>query len=102
MYIFQLAIIRTYMLVVRITNAWNLKDKLLQNEPNQDPEKGISSFIINIENSEALDIFGVNNENINFFWKKPSYKNFPERQPINYPRNKKKYKYIKKCNCKNY
>ena len=46
-----------------------MKDKLLRNEYKTGPEKGNCSIIIDIENSEALDVFGVNNENIYFFEK---------------------------------
>ncbi len=46
-----------------------MKDKLLRNEYKTGPEKGNSSIIIDIENSEAVDVFGVNNENIYFFEK---------------------------------
>tara|TARA_Y100000817_G_scaffold307860_1_gene294814 strand:+ start:2984 stop:4006 length:1023 start_codon:yes stop_codon:yes gene_type:complete len=72
-----------------------LKDKLLQNEPNQDPEKGISSFIINIENSEALDIFGVNNENINFFEKSLPIKIFQKGNQLTIRGTKKNINILK-------
>ena len=57
------------MLLVNLKSIWNLKDKLLRNEYKTGPEKGNCSIIIDIENSEALDVFGVNNENIYFFEK---------------------------------
>ena len=46
-----------------------MKNKLLRKENIINPEQGQSSIVINIENSEALDVFGINNENINFFEK---------------------------------
>ena len=46
-----------------------MKEKLLQNRYKTNPEKSQGSSIISIENSEALEIFGVENENLNFFEK---------------------------------
>ena len=46
-----------------------MKNKLSSNTRKKIPEQGNSSTIISIENSEALDVFGVNNENIDFFEK---------------------------------
>jgi phosphate starvation-inducible PhoH-like protein len=46
-----------------------LKTKLFYSPYKKTPAQGLSSIRIHIENSEALDIFGVNNENIDFFEK---------------------------------
>ena len=55
------------MLVIRF--ILNLKNKVFKNSHEIQSKLKHSSTIINIENSEALDIFGVNNENIDFFEK---------------------------------
>ena len=47
-----------------------MKNKLLNNTYSENSTQDLSSTVITIENSEALDIFGVNNKNINFFKKK--------------------------------
>ena len=46
-----------------------MKNKVFKNSHEIQSKLKHSSTIINIENSEALDIFGVNNENIDFFEK---------------------------------
>ena len=46
-----------------------MKTKLFYSPYKKTPAQGLSSIRIHIENSEALDIFGVNNENIDFFEK---------------------------------
>jgi len=55
------------LLVIRF--ILNLKNKVFKNSHEIQSKLKHSSTIINIENSEALDIFGVNNENIDFFEK---------------------------------
>ena len=44
-----------------------MKNKLLNNNIKKSSLQGINSTVINIDNSEVLDIFGINNENIEFF-----------------------------------
>ena len=44
-----------------------MKNKLPDNTHKKYPVQGLSSTVIKIENSQVLDIFGVNNENIDFF-----------------------------------
>ena len=44
-----------------------MKNKLLNNTDKKTSLQGINSTVINIDNSEVLDIFGINNENIEFF-----------------------------------
>ncbi len=44
-----------------------MKNKLPDNTHKKHPVQGLSSSVIKIENSQVLDIFGVNNENIDFF-----------------------------------
>ncbi len=44
-----------------------MKNKLSNNSYKKSPVQGLASTVINIENSEVLNIFGVNNENIDFF-----------------------------------
>ena len=46
-----------------------LKNKLPNSIDEKTIKQGLSSTVINIENSRVLEIFGVNNENINFFEK---------------------------------
>ncbi len=44
-----------------------MKKKLLNNIYKKTSIEGSNSIVIKIDNSEVLDIFGINNENINFF-----------------------------------
>ena len=44
-----------------------MRNKLPNNSHKKPPVQGLASTVINIENSEVLNIFGVNNENIDFF-----------------------------------
>jgi phosphate starvation-inducible PhoH-like protein len=46
-----------------------LKKKLLHNKYKINSDQDHSSIVINIENSEALDVFGINNQNLDFFEK---------------------------------
>ena len=46
-----------------------MKKKLLYNKDNINPEKDQNSVVINIENSEVLEVFGINNQNLDFFEK---------------------------------
>jgi phosphate starvation-inducible PhoH-like protein len=46
-----------------------LKNKSLHNDYKDNQVQSKSSTTINIENSEVLDVFGVNNENLDFFEK---------------------------------
>ena len=68
-----------------------MKNKLLHRDIkiNSEQEKNLST--INIENSEALDIFGVNNENVYFFEKILSLKIFQKGNQLNVQGSKKKY-----------
>ena len=74
----------------------DLKNKLLNKNYSILGKQSPHSTIINIENSEILDIFGVNNENIAFFEKNLSIKIFQignqltirgEKKDINLLRN---------------
>ena len=74
----------------------NLKNKLLHKNYSILGKQSLHSTIISIENSEILDIFGVNNENIVFFEKNLSIKIFQignqltirgEKKDINLLRN---------------
>ncbi len=66
-----------------------MKNKLLHRDIkiNSEQEKNLST--INIENSEALDIFGVNNENVYFFEKILSLKIFQKGNQLNVQGSKK-------------
>ena len=46
-----------------------MKNKLTNNKYKNHYDQGPSSAVIKIENSEALDIFGINNENLSYFEK---------------------------------
>ena len=50
-----------------------MKNKLPNNIYKRNSLQGLSSTTVNIENSEVLDIFGVNNENIDFLWTRIFY-----------------------------
>ena len=57
------------MLVVNWGLYKNLKNKLINNTYKKTFLQGLNSIEINIENTDVLDIFGVNNENIDFIEK---------------------------------
>ncbi len=57
--------------------------------------QGLSSAIIKIENSEALDIFGVNNENIDFFEKNLPLKIYQKGNQLVIQGNKKNIDILK-------
>ncbi len=46
-----------------------MRNKLPNNSHKKPPPNGLSTTVINIENSDVLEIFGVNNDNIDFFEK---------------------------------
>ena len=66
-----------------------MKNKSLNNTNKKTPVKGLSSTVINIENSLVLDIFGVNNENIDFFEKCLPLKIFQKGNQLTIQGNKK-------------
>ena len=71
-----------------------MKNKLL-NTYKKTSIHGLSSTIINIENSEVLDIFGVNNENINFFEKSLPLKIYQKGNQLSIQGNKKNIDILK-------
>ncbi len=46
-----------------------MRNKLPNNSHKKPPPNGLSTTVINIENSDVLEIFGVNNDNLDFFEK---------------------------------
>ena len=72
-----------------------MKNKSLNNTNKKTPVKGLSSTVINIENSLVLDIFGVNNENIDFFEKCLPLKIFQKGNQLTIQGNKKNTEILK-------
>ena len=66
-----------------------MKNKLSNSNYKKIPEQGLSSLIINIDNSEVLDIFGINNENIDFFEKNLPLKVYQKGNQLTIHGNKK-------------
>ena len=66
-----------------------MKKKILKKTYKKTSIHGLSSTIINIENSEVLDIFGVNNENINFIEKNLPLKLYQKGNQLSIHGNKK-------------
>ncbi len=74
-----------------------MKNKLLNNTYSENSAQDLSSTVITIENSEALDIFGVNNKNINFFKKKLPLKIYQKGNQLIIQGNKKNRDILKKA-----
>jgi len=74
-----------------------LKNKLLNNTYSENSTQDLSSTVITIENSEALDIFGVNNKNINFFKEKLPLKIYQKGNQLIIQGNKKNRDILKKA-----
>ena len=72
-----------------------MKNKLSNNTYKKPAVQGLSSTIINIDNTEVLDIFGVNNENINFFEKSLPVKIFQKGNQLTIQGNKKNINILK-------
>tara|TARA_B000000532_G_scaffold242693_1_gene237236 strand:+ start:318 stop:1334 length:1017 start_codon:yes stop_codon:yes gene_type:complete len=72
-----------------------LKNKLSDNTYKKPAAQGLSSTVINIDNTEVLDIFGVNNENINFFEKSLPVKIFQKGNQLTIQGNKKNINILK-------
>ena len=72
-----------------------MKNKLSNNTYKKPAVQGSSSTIINIDNTEVLDIFGVNNENINFFEKSLPVKIFQKGNQLTIQGNKKNINILK-------
>ena len=72
-----------------------MKKKLPHNSYKVNSIQGSSSTIIKIENSEALDIFGINNENIDFFEKNLSIKIYQKGNQLVVQGNKKNTEILK-------
>ncbi len=66
-----------------------LKNKLPNSIDEKTIKQGLSSTVINIENSRVLEIFGVNNENINFFEKSLPLKIYQKGNQLIIKGNKK-------------
>jgi len=65
-----------------------LKNKLLKNVQKKTPIQGLSSAVVNIDNTLVLDIFGVNNENLDFFEKSLPLKLFQKGNQLTIQGNK--------------
>ena len=74
-----------------------MKNKLLNSTYSENSIQGLSSTVITIENSEALDIFGVNNKNIEFFKKKLPLKIYQKGNQLIIQGNKKNRDILKKA-----
>tara|TARA_Y100000816_G_C26040066_1_gene544690 strand:- start:195 stop:1211 length:1017 start_codon:yes stop_codon:yes gene_type:complete len=72
-----------------------LKKKLFHNSNKVNSIRGLSSTLIKIENSEALDIFGINNENIDFFEKNLSIKIYQKGNQLLVQGNRKNTEILK-------
>ena len=72
-----------------------MKNKLLNNTIKKTTAQGLSSTVINIENSEVLDIFGINNENIDFFEKNLPLKIYQKGNQLILQGNKKNIEILK-------
>ncbi len=72
-----------------------MKNKLPNNIYKRNSLQGLSSTTVNIENSEVLDIFGVNNENIDFFEKQLPLKIFQKGNQLVIQGNKKNIDILK-------
>ena len=72
-----------------------MKKKLPHNSYKVNSIQGSSSTIIKIENSEALDIFGINNENIDFFEKNLSIKIYQKGNQLLVQGNRKNTEILK-------
>ena len=72
-----------------------MKNKLPNKVYKRNSIQGLSSTTINIENSDALDIFGINNENIDFFEKKLPLKIFQKGNQLVIQGNKKNIDILK-------
>ena len=66
-----------------------MKHKPIYTDYKTNHKQGQNSTIINIENSEALDIFGINNENLNFIEKSLPIKIFQKGNQLNVQGTKK-------------
>ena len=74
-----------------------MKNKLLNSTYSENSIQALSSTVITIENSEALDIFGVNNKNIEFFKKKLPLKIYQKGNQLIIQGNKKNRDILKKA-----
>ncbi len=66
-----------------------MKNKLINNTHKKNSVQGLHSAVIQIENSDTLDIFGVNNENIDFFEKNLPLKIYQKGNQLTIQGNKK-------------
>ncbi len=72
-----------------------MKKKLFRKDNNINLNKGNSATVINVDNSEVLDIFGINNENIFFFEKNLSLKIYQKGNQLIIYGNKKNINILK-------
>ena len=72
-----------------------MKNKLIYKNYQLNSEQRISSNLINIENSEVLDVFGVNNENLSFFERILPIKIFQKGNQLNIHGTKKNINILK-------
>ncbi len=74
-----------------------MKNKLTNNKYTNHRDQGPSSTVIKIENSEALDIFGINNENLSYFEKTLPLKIFQKGNHLIVQGNKKNIDILNKA-----
>ena len=72
-----------------------MKKKLFRKDNNINLNQGNSATLINVDNSEVLDIFGINNENISFFEKNLSLKIYQKGNQLIIYGNKKNINILK-------
>ena len=74
-----------------------MKNKLSNNKYKNYPDQGPGSTVIKIENSEALDIFGIHNENLSYFEKTLPLKIFQKGNQLIVQGNKKNIDILNKA-----
>ena len=74
-----------------------MKNKLTNNKYKNFHDQGTGSTVIKIENSEALDIFGINNENLIYFENTLRLKVFQKGNQLIVQGNKKNIDILKKA-----
>ena len=72
-----------------------MKNKQINTISNQPSKKSSKSLVINIENSDVLEIFGINNENLSYFESSLPLKIFQKGNELNI-KGEKKYRNILK------
>ena len=87
--------------LLKIDYPLNLKNKQIKSISENQKDLTSGSSIINIDNLDVVEIFGVNNENLNFFEDQLPIKVFQKGNQLIIKGEKKIQKYFAKCNFKN-